>query len=65
MVYLTKSTKSNIKLPNNSMTLFFLRKGLGSSSVKISVFDADKNTTVASLAAPEFAILRWNKFLKV
>jgi hypothetical protein len=65
MVYLTKSTKSNINLLNNSMTLFFLRKGLGSSSVKISVFDNDKNITAASVTAPEFAILSWNRLLKV
>lgn len=33
--------------------MFFLGIDLGSSSIKLSVFDADKGTTVASVTAPE------------
>jgi len=34
--------------------MFFLGIDLGSSSIKLSVFDADKGITVASVTAPEF-----------
>ena len=48
-----KVQNTTLSYSNNTAIMFFLGIDLGSSSIKLSVFDADKGTTVASVTAPE------------